>query len=60
MKRILLGLLFLSGTVAAQENDKSIAILGGPSDLWTNNRLILFFIFPIVSMAFGSQTLPPS
>ena len=38
MKRILLGLLFLSGTVAAQENDKSIAILGGPSDLWTNNR----------------------
>jgi outer membrane protein OmpA-like peptidoglycan-associated protein len=31
--------LFLSGTVAAQENDKSIAILGGPSDLWTNNRL---------------------
>jgi len=39
MKRILLGLLFLSGTVAAQENDKSIAILGGPSDLWTNNRL---------------------
>jgi outer membrane protein OmpA-like peptidoglycan-associated protein len=39
MKRILLGLLFLSGTVAAQENDKSIAILGGTSDLWTNNRL---------------------
>jgi outer membrane protein OmpA-like peptidoglycan-associated protein len=31
--------LFLSGTVAAQENDKSIAILGGTSDLWTNNRL---------------------
>lgn len=39
MKKILLGLLFLSGTVAAQENDKSIAILGGPTDLWTNNRL---------------------
>lgn len=38
MKKILLGLLFLSGTVAAQENDKSIAILGGPTDLWTNNR----------------------
>ena len=40
MKRILLGLLFLSGTVAAQENDKSISILGGPTDLWTNNRSI--------------------
>jgi outer membrane protein OmpA-like peptidoglycan-associated protein len=39
MKKILLGLLFLSGTAAAQENDKSIAILGGPTDLWTNNRL---------------------
>ena len=38
MKKILLGLLFLSGTVAAQENDKSIALLGGPTDLWINNR----------------------
>lgn len=38
MKKILLGLLLLSGTVAAQENDKSIALLGGPTDLWTNNR----------------------
>ena len=39
MKRILLSLLFLSGTVAAQENDKSLVIIGGPTDLWTNNRL---------------------
>jgi outer membrane protein OmpA-like peptidoglycan-associated protein len=39
MKKLLLALLFFSGTVAAQENDKSIAILGGPTDLWTNNRL---------------------
>ena len=39
MKKLLLGLLFLSGTVAAQENDKSLVIIGGPTDLWTNNRL---------------------
>jgi hypothetical protein len=39
MKKLLLAFLFFSGTVAAQENDKSIAILGGPTDLWTNNRL---------------------
>ncbi len=39
MKKILLGLLLLSGTIAAQENDKSIVIIGGPTDLWTNNRL---------------------
>ncbi len=38
MKKLLIGLLFLSGTLAAQENDKSIALLGGPTDLWTNNR----------------------
>ena len=39
MKKILLGLLLLSGTIAAQENDKSLVIIGGPTDLWTNNRL---------------------
>jgi outer membrane protein OmpA-like peptidoglycan-associated protein len=39
MKKIVLFLLFLSGTVAAQENDKSLVIIGGPTDLWTNNRL---------------------
>lgn len=39
MKKILLGLLLLSGTLAAQENDKSLVIIGGPTDLWTNNRL---------------------
>ena len=39
MKKLLLGLLFLSGTVSAQENDKSLVIIGGPTDLWTNNRL---------------------
>ena len=38
MKKILLGLLFLSGTVAAQENDKTFVIIGGPTDVWTNNR----------------------
>ena len=38
MKKLVLGLLFLSGTLAAQENDKSIVIIGGPTDLWTNNR----------------------
>jgi outer membrane protein OmpA-like peptidoglycan-associated protein len=38
MKKLLLGLLFLSGTLAAQENDKSLVIIGGPTDLWTNNR----------------------
>jgi outer membrane protein OmpA-like peptidoglycan-associated protein len=30
--------LFLSGTLTAQENDKSLVIIGGPTDLWTNNR----------------------
>ena len=39
MKKILLGLLLLSGTIAAQENDKTLVIIGGPTDLWTNNRL---------------------
>jgi outer membrane protein OmpA-like peptidoglycan-associated protein len=38
MKKLVLGLLFLSGTLAAQENDKSLVIIGGPTDLWTNNR----------------------
>ena len=38
MKKILLGLLFLSGSVAAQENDKTLVFIGGPTDLWTNNR----------------------
>ena len=38
MKKLLLGLLLLSGTLAAQENDKSLVIIGGPTDLWTNNR----------------------
>jgi outer membrane protein OmpA-like peptidoglycan-associated protein len=38
MKKLLLGLLFLSGTLTAQENDKSLVIIGGPTDLWTNNR----------------------
>lgn len=38
MKKLLLGLLFLSGTSSAQENDKSLVIIGGPTDLWTNNR----------------------
>ena len=39
MKKLILGLLLLSGTLAAQENDKSLVIIGGPTDLWTNNRL---------------------
>lgn len=38
MKKLLLAFLLISGAVFAQENDKSIAILGGPTDLWTNNR----------------------
>ncbi|MFD3408553.1 OmpA family protein [Aquirufa sp. HETE-83D] len=38
MKKILLGLLLLSGTITAQENDKTLVIIGGPTDLWTNNR----------------------
>lgn len=38
MKKILLGLLLLSGTISAQENDKTLVIIGGPTDLWTNNR----------------------
>ena len=38
MKKLLLGLLLLSGTLAAQENDKTLVIIGGPTDLWTNNR----------------------
>jgi len=38
MKNLVLGLLLVSGTLVAQENDKSLVILGGPTDLWTNNR----------------------
>lgn len=39
MKKIILFLLLLSGTLAAQENDKTFVVIGGPTDLWTNNRL---------------------
>lgn len=38
MKKIILFLLLLSGTLDAQENDKTLVIIGGPTDLWTNNR----------------------
>jgi outer membrane protein OmpA-like peptidoglycan-associated protein len=38
MKKLVLGLLLVSGTLVAQENDKSLVIIGGPTDLWTNNR----------------------
>lgn len=38
MKKLLLGLLLVSGTLAAQENNQSLVIIGGPTDLWTNNR----------------------
>ena len=38
MKKIILGLLFLSGAVVAQDNDKTFVIIGGPTNLWTNNR----------------------
>ncbi|MFM6943199.1 MAG: OmpA family protein [Aquirufa sp.] len=38
MKKFLLGFLLLSGAIQAQENDKTLVIIGGPTDLWTNNR----------------------
>lgn len=38
MKKILLSFLLISSAVFAQENDKTLVIIGGPTDLWTNNR----------------------
>jgi outer membrane protein OmpA-like peptidoglycan-associated protein len=38
MKKLLLSFLLISSAVFAQENDKTLVIIGGPTDLWTNNR----------------------
>lgn len=38
MKKILLSFLLISSALFAQENDKTLVIIGGPTDLWTNNR----------------------
>lgn len=39
MKKIIVGFLLISGSILGQESGKSIAILGGPSQSWTKNRL---------------------
>ena len=38
MKKLLVAFLFISTALVAQESEKSIAFLGGPTDLWTVNR----------------------
>jgi outer membrane protein OmpA-like peptidoglycan-associated protein len=38
MKKLLVALLFISTSLFAQESEKSIAFLGGTTDLWTVNR----------------------
>jgi outer membrane protein OmpA-like peptidoglycan-associated protein len=38
MKKLLLSFLLISSAVFAQENDKTLVIIGGPTNLWTNNR----------------------
>ena len=38
MKKLVLAFLLISSAVLAQENNQSIVIIGGPTDLWTNNR----------------------
>jgi hypothetical protein len=39
MRKLVLGFLLIATSVAGQELDKSIAILVGPTDMWTKNRL---------------------
>ena len=38
MKKFLVAFLLFSTTLVAQESEKSISFLGGPTDLWTVNR----------------------
>jgi len=38
MKKLLVAFLLISTTLVAQESEKSIAFLGGTTDLWTENR----------------------
>ena len=39
MRKLVLGFLLISSSVVGQEMDKSIAILAGPTEMWTKNRL---------------------
>ena len=39
MRKLVLGFLLITTSVLGQEMDKSIAILGGPTNMWTKNRL---------------------
>ncbi len=39
MRKLVLGFLLITTTVLGQEMDKSIAILAGPTNMWTKNRL---------------------
>lgn len=38
MKKLLVAFLLISTSIVAQESEKSIAFLGGVTDLWTENR----------------------
>ncbi|MEY2760381.1 MAG: outer membrane protein [Bacteroidota bacterium] len=39
MRKLVLGFLLITTSVLGQEVDKSIAILAGPTNMWTRNRL---------------------
>ena len=39
MRKLVLGFLLITTSVLGQEMDKSIAILAGPTNMWTKNRL---------------------
>ena len=39
MRKLVLGFLLISSSAVGQEMDKSIALLAGPTDMWTKNRL---------------------
>jgi len=39
MRKLVLGFLLIATSVLGQEMDKSIAILAGPTNMWTKNRL---------------------
>jgi outer membrane protein OmpA-like peptidoglycan-associated protein len=58
MRKLVLGLLLIATTVAGQEMDKSIAILAGPTDMWTKNRLTTkdeYNSFNHIGLQFTSQ-----
>ena len=61
MRNIVLGLLLISSSVLGQENGKSISLLGGPTNMWTKNRLTTkddYNSFNHLGVQFTSQKSP--